>query len=96
MSEATTTAAAPKGPGRRQTKIGRVISDKMEKSVVVEVESRVRHPRYHRYVKRTSTFMAHDESSTAKTGDRVRIEECRPLSKRKRWTVREVLRKAEA
>jgi len=77
-------------------KIGRVISDKMDKTVVVEVERTVRHPRYHRYIKRRSRFMAHDEKEAASMGDRVSIEETRPMSKRKRWTVREVLRKAEA
>jgi small subunit ribosomal protein S17 len=68
----------------------------MDKTVVVEVERTVRHPRYHRYIKRRSRFMAHDETEAASMGDRVSIEETRPLSKRKRWTVREVLRKAEA
>jgi small subunit ribosomal protein S17 len=91
-----TTAPAASGQRERQTKIGRVISDKMDKTVVVEVERTVRHPRYHRYIKRRSRFMAHDEKGSAAIGDRVAIEETRPLSKRKRWTVREVLRKAEA
>jgi small subunit ribosomal protein S17 len=94
VSETATPAAA--GKKGRQTKIGRVISDKMEKTVVVEVERTVLHPRYHRYIKRRSRFMAHDEKGSAAMGDRVAIEETRPLSKRKRWTVREVLRKAEA
>ena len=94
-SNATQTVAAGR-PGRRQTKVGRVISDSMEKSVVVEVERRVKHSRYLRYIKKSSTFMAHDENRAAKVGDRVKIEECRPLSKRKRWIVREILRKAEA
>ena len=94
MSE--TAAPATSGKRGRQVKIGRVISDKMDKTVVVEVERTVRHPRYHRYIKRRSRFMAHDEKETASMGDRVSIEETRPLSKRKRWTVREVLRKAEA
>lgn len=85
----------PEKTGRRQTKIGRVVSDKMNKTVVVEVDRTVMHPRYQRYIKRRSTFMAHDEKEIAGTGDRVKIEETRPLSHRKRWTVREVLRKAE-
>lgn len=84
------------GPRTRQTKVGRVVSDKMDKTVVVEVERTVKHPRYHRFIKRRSRFMAHDENGIASAGDRVSIEETRPLSKRKRWTVREVLRKAEA
>ena len=78
----------------RQTKVGRVVSDAMNKSIVVEVERRVQEPRYQRTIRRTSRFMAHDEANAAKTGDRVRIEETRPLSKRKRWNVKEVLEKA--
>ena len=80
----------------RQTKVGRVVSDRMEKTIVVEVERHVQDTRYKRTVKRTSRFMAHDEKRTAKVGDRVRIEETRPLSKRKRWILRDVLVKAEA
>jgi small subunit ribosomal protein S17 len=68
----------------------------MNKSIVVEVERRVQEPRYRRTIKRTSRFMAHDESNTAKAGDRVRIEETRPLSKRKRWMLREIIVKAGA
>lgn len=81
---------------QRQIKVGRVVSDKMEKTIVVEVERRVQEPRYRRTIKRTSRFMAHDEGNAARIGDRVRIEETRPLSKRKRWQLREVLVKAEA
>jgi small subunit ribosomal protein S17 len=81
---------------RRQTKIGRVVSDKMQKTIVVEVERRVQDARYNRTVKRTSRFMAHDEENVAKVGDRVRIEETRPLSKSKRWQLREVVEKARA
>jgi small subunit ribosomal protein S17 len=80
----------------RQTKTGRVVSAKMQKTIVVEVERRVQEARYKRTIKRTSRFMAHDEGNVAKTGDSVRIEEARPLSKRKRWRLREVLVKAEA
>jgi small subunit ribosomal protein S17 len=91
MSEA---AAAP--AKRRQTKVGKVVSDGMHKSIVVQVERRFQDPRYMRTIKRTSRFMAHDESNSAKVGDTVRIEETRPLSKRKRWLLREILVKAEA
>lgn len=84
------------GTRRRQTKIGRVISDNMHKTIVVEVERRVQEPQYRRTIKKTRRFLAHDEANTAKTGDRVRIEETRPLSKRKRWQLREILVKAEA
>jgi len=75
----------------RQTKVGRVVSDAMNKSIVVEVERRVQEARYNRTIKRTSRFMAHDEANTAKVGDRVRIQETRPMSKRKRWILKEIL-----
>jgi len=93
MSETTKTS---EGPGRRATRIGRVVSDRMERSIVVQVERRVQEKRYQRTIKRTSRFMAHDEENAAKTGDLVLIEETRPLSRRKRWRLREVLAKAEA
>ena len=80
----------------RATKIGRVVSDKMDKTIVVEVERRVQHAEYTRTIKRTSRFHAHDEGNTAKVGDRVRIEETRPLSKLKRWRLREIVTKAQA
>ena len=83
-------------PRPRATKIGRVVSDGMNKSIVVEVGRRVQHDRYKRTIRRTSRFMAHDEANAAKVGDRVRIEETRPMSKRKRWILREVLVRAEA
>ena len=83
-------------PKDRATKVGRVVSDKMQKTIVVEVERRVQHVEYTRTIKRTSRFHAHDESNAAHVGDRVRIEETRPLSKLKRWRLREVLVKARA
>jgi len=76
---------------RRVTKIGVVVSDKMNKTVVVQVESRVLHPMYHKYIKRRSKFHAHDETNQCRVGDRVLIEESRPLSKTKRWMVKEIL-----
>jgi small subunit ribosomal protein S17 len=79
--------------GKRNEKIGIVASDKMQKSVVVRVDRMVKHPKYHRYVRRTSKFMAHDEFGAA-VGDKVRIAETRPLSARKRWRVVEILTKA--
>ena len=78
----------------RAVKTGRVVSDRMHKTIVVEVERRVQHPEYTRTIKRTSRFHAHDEGNTAKVGDRVRIEETRPLSKLKRWRLREIVTKA--
>jgi len=80
----------------RATKVGRVVSDKMAKTIVVEVERRVQEPEYRRTIRRTSRFLAHDEKGEAHLGDRVRIEETRPLSKLKRWRLQEVLAKAEA
>ncbi len=80
----------------RATKVGRVVSDKMQKTIVVEVERRVQHAEYTRTIKRTSRFHAHDEGNTARLGDRVRIEETRPMSKLKRWRLREILTKAQA
>jgi small subunit ribosomal protein S17 len=85
--------AATKG---RAIKVGRVVSDKMNKTIVVEVERRVQHAEYTRTIKRTSRFHAHDETNAAKVGDRVRIEETRPLSKLKRWRLREIVTKAQA
>jgi small subunit ribosomal protein S17 len=75
-------------------KFGVVVSDKMDKGVVVAVESQVRHAVYGKTQKRTSKFMAHDEENTAKVGDEVAIVESRPLSRRKRWIVTRVVRKA--
>jgi small subunit ribosomal protein S17 len=80
----------------RATKVGRVVSNSMQKTIVVQVERRVQHAEYTRTIKRTSRFHAHDEKNEAKVGDRVRIEETRPLSKLKRWRLREILSRAEA
>ena len=81
--------------GRRQVR-GRVISDKMDKTVVVEVERTVKHPRYHKYIKHVRSFKAHDEENACKVNDLVLIEESRPLSRTKRWRVIERLNQAEA
>jgi len=81
--------------GRRQARVGVVTTAKMEKTVVVAVERLVRHAFYRKTIRRTSTFMAHDELG-AHTGDRVRIVETRPLSRRKRWRVTEILERATA
>jgi small subunit ribosomal protein S17 len=80
--------------GRRTEKIGIVMSDKMQKSVVVRVDRLVKHPVYKRYVRRRTKFMAHNEIGGVSVGDQVRIVETRPISARKRWRVVEVLRKA--
>ncbi|RIL06241.1 MAG: 30S ribosomal protein S17 [Proteobacteria bacterium] len=80
--------------GNRRTLDGTVVSDKMDKTVVVRVERLVRDPYYEKYVRRYSRFMAHDESNACRIGDKVRIIEHRPLSKRKRWMVQETIAKA--
>jgi small subunit ribosomal protein S17 len=79
---------------KRSTKVGVVVSNKMQKTVVVAVENLVKHGMYQKYIKRTSKFLAHSEQPGLNVGDRVVIEESRPLSKRKRWNVREILEKA--
>jgi small subunit ribosomal protein S17 len=80
--------------GRRAEKIGVVASDKMEKTCVVRVDRLIKHPKYRRYVRRTSKFMAHNEKG-ATVGDKVRIVETRPISAHKRWRVVEIIQKAE-
>src|SRR5437667_455379 len=83
-----------KSRGKGTVKVGVVTSDRMTRTVVVKVERLVKHPAYHRFVKRTSTFMAHDERGECHVGDTVEILECRPLSRRKRWRVRRVIARA--
>jgi small subunit ribosomal protein S17 len=78
----------------RRTRVGTVISDKMDKTVVVSVERVVRHPLYGKTVRRTVKFKAHDENNECRVGDRVRIMETRPLSKDKRWRVMQIVEKA--
>ena len=79
----------------RKNKTGRVVSDKMEKTIVVAVETKVRHPLYGKIMNRTTKFKAHDENNEAKVNDRVLIMETRPLSKDKRWRLVEVVEKAK-
>jgi len=76
-----------------KTKIGKVVSDSMEKSIVVRVEYLVSHPLYKKRIKKSTKFMAHDEKDICRIGDKVKIAETRPLSKRKRWRVTEILEK---
>jgi small subunit ribosomal protein S17 len=80
--------------GNKNEKIGEVVSTKMQKTIVVQVSRRVPHPLYKRIITKRKKFYAHDEQSTAKLGDVVRIVECRPLSHLKRWTLGEVIRRA--
>lgn len=81
--------------GLRKVRIGKVVSDKMDKTIVVAIETKVRHPLYGKTVNRTTKFKAHDENNEAKTGDTVRIMETRPLSRDKRWRLVEVLERAK-
>ena len=81
--------------GRRKTLVGVVVSDKMEKTVVVAVERLVTHPLYGRRMRRTKRYKAHDEENVAREGDRVQLAETRPLSRDKRWRVAAILRKAQ-
>ncbi len=81
---------------KQATRTGRVVSNSMEKSIVVAVDRLVRHPLYRKTLRRTSRFMAHDNENQCQVGDKVLIEETRPLSKRKRWRLKEVLEKAKA
>jgi len=90
------TATQSKGPhgGRRQQKVGRVVSNKMDKTIVVAVESLKKHRIYKRTYKQTKRFQAHDEENVCQIGDMVRIEETRPLSKLKRWRLVEILKQS--
>ena len=92
MSE---TVTETKARGNRKERLGRVVSNKMEKTIVVEVSRRVPHPIYKRIVTRRKKFYAHDEKKEAKVGDVVLIEETRPLSKLKRWRLTKVLERGE-
>ncbi|MCD7864444.1 MAG: 30S ribosomal protein S17 [Clostridiales bacterium] len=79
----------------RKTRVGKVVSDKMDKTIVVAVEYRVRHPLYGKIVKRTYKLKAHDENNACGIGDKVRVMETRPLSKEKRWRLVEIMEKAK-
>lgn len=83
------------GRNMRKIRIGKVVSNKMDKSIVVAVEKRVIHPLYKKFFKRTTKFMAHDEKNECKIGDTVKIMETRPISLKKRWRLVEVLEKAK-
>jgi small subunit ribosomal protein S17 len=98
MSEQTTSTAVANGDekrGFRKVREGLVVSDKMDKTVVVEVEDRVKHPLYGKVMRRTSKLKAHDEQNSAGVGDRVLLMETRPLSATKRWRLVQILEKAK-
>ena len=92
MSDTATATPVPATAPVRKTRVGMVTSDKMNKTIVVEVERRVPHPKFKKIVRKTSTFYAHDEKEQAKIGDKVLISETRPVSKLKRWNLEEVLK----
>ena len=95
MAETTvTTPAAEQAAPRRTEKVGLVVSTKMEKTIVVEIEMRKAHPKYKRVLKSNKKFYAHDEQNSARVGDVVRIREARPLSKLKRWSLEEIVRRS--
>src|ERR1700744_6090609 len=96
MADTTTTptAAAETAPSRRNEKVGLVVSTKMDKTIVVEIEMRKAHPKYKRVLKSNKKFYAHDEQNSARLGDMVRIRETRPLSKLKRWNLEEIIRRS--
>ena len=93
-SNETTTAVAEARPYRK-TRRGYVVSDKMQKTIVVEIMMRKLHPLYKKYLTRTKKVKAHDENNEAKTGDTVRVVECRPLSRDKRWRLAEIVERAK-
>jgi small subunit ribosomal protein S17 len=95
MTETTTPTAQPTRTTMRKVRIGRVVSAKMQKSILVAIERRVPHPKYKKYFKQTTKLMAHDEKRQAGVGDMVKIMETRPLSAHKRWRLVEVLEKAK-
>ena len=80
---------------QKTTKLGVVLSNGADKSIVVKVENLVMHPLYRKFMRTTSKFMAHDEENACNLGDRVLIEECRPMSKTKRWRVRKIVERAQ-
>ena len=90
----TESAESANRANRRRVKHGRVKSDKMDKTIIVVTETRVPHPVYKKVVRRSTRFKAHDEKNDAKTGDLVRIQECRPMSRDKRWRLVEILERA--
>ena len=94
MAETINTANTEQPASRRNEKVGLVVSTKMQKTIVVEIEMRKAHPKYKRVMKSNKKFYAHDEQNSARVGDVVRIREARPLSKLKRWSLEEIVRRS--
>jgi small subunit ribosomal protein S17 len=95
MAETEAVVEQEKDRGRRKMRVGKVVSDKMQKTVVVVIERLVKHPVYKRYVRRRSRFKVHDEKNECKEGDTIRFMETRPLSKEKRWRFVEFVERAK-
>jgi small subunit ribosomal protein S17 len=95
MSTSTTNENAPAPAGGSRTLTGKVVSSKMNKTIAVEIERLVRHPRYGKFIRRTTKLLAHDEKNESREGDTVSIAECRPLSRRKNWQLVSVLQRGE-
>lgn len=94
MAEEKQDATASTERGRKKTRVGEVVSDKMEKTIVVAVSRQFMHPKYRKYVRRQKRYHVHDPENECRSGDRVLIEETRPLSKKKRWKLKEIIEKA--
>lgn len=94
-SEQMENQQSPQGRNLRKTRVGLVVSNKMDKTIAVSIERRLQHPIYGKFVKRNKKFIAHDEKNECSIGDTVRIMETRPLSRRKRWRLVEILEKAK-
>ncbi len=94
-TEAATADGTASKRGRRKTRIGKVVSNKMDKSIIVAIERRIIHPIYKKYFRKTTKFMAHDQNNIASIGDIVKIMETRPLSARKRWRLVEIIEKVK-
>ncbi len=95
MNSGSQTPEAPTVRGRRKIRTGKVVSNNMQKSILVSIERKVAHPIYKKYFRRTSKLMAHDEKQEANIGDVVRVMETRPVSKQKRWRLIEIVQKAK-
>jgi small subunit ribosomal protein S17 len=95
VDKASKASAAESGRAFRKTRIGLVVSDRMDKTIVVAIETRVRHPLYKKIVKRTYKLKAHDENNECGVGDKVRVMETRPISRDKRWRLTEIIEKAK-
>ena len=94
IDERTDAGKQPQGSAMAWTLVGQVVSDKMDKTMTVLVERRVKHPLYKKYIRRSSKLLAHDEENACRVGDLVSIEQCRPFSKSKSWQLHEILERA--